>query len=116
MQSIVNFFHWFTAAWNQLFPWLVSVITAVGAAVLSMLKDLFCWAFDGALSLASTILNSMTFDFSSMHIATYINQLPPAVINVLSLIQLGPFLAILVAAVLIKISITTVITVLHMIP
>lgn len=94
----------FIADWLKIFPdWLSVLLFAVLTAAGRMLKDLFFWILDNVLEFVVAILESLEFDFSLFNPAQYIGGMPADVVNVIGLIRVPEAIAIILAAIGIKV-------------
>lgn len=83
--------------------WVIAVVTAVFAALWLFGKDLACWILESVLKLVVYILNSTSINFDVFNPGTYIASMPADLTNMLSLIGLPDAIAIIVAAIGIKV-------------
>jgi hypothetical protein len=84
--------------------WIAALVVLMYAAWWLLGTDLGCWAFEQMLQLVASILNSITFDFSAFNPGQYISGLPADVVNMLGLIRVGESLAIIVSAIIIRVT------------
>lgn len=100
------FFTALLAKFAALAKWFGLLAKAVFGAGWLLLTDLFCWLLVGLLGLVQTVLNSLPGPegFSLFNPAQYINGLPPDLVNMIGLIRVGESLAIILAAILIKLT------------
>lgn len=94
----------FIQDWLGIFPdWLVNVFATLFSALVSMLKDVVLWVFEQVLDLIIYILDGFEFDFSVFNPAQYIGGMPADVVNVVGLIRVPEAVAIILAAIGIKV-------------
>jgi hypothetical protein len=86
--------------------WLASLAVAVFAAVWLLGTDLGCWLLEGFLAIIQTVLESLpgVDGFALFNPAQYVSALPADVVNMVGLIRVGEALAIILAAILIKLT------------
>jgi hypothetical protein len=86
--------------------WIGSLFVAVFAALWLMGTDLVCWILEGFLGLIQTVLNSLpgVDGFALFNPAQYISGLPADLVNMIGLCRIGECMAILLAAILIKLT------------
>lgn len=82
--------------------WVIDLVLKVFESVWHVVTDLIAWAFEGFLAIAVGALNGI--DLSEIPaIGPALSSLPGEVVNVLGLLGLGDALAIVTAAILIRI-------------
>lgn len=86
--------------------WFGALFKAVFVALWLFGTDLFCWVFEALLVLLQGILNTLPGpdSFQLFNPAQYVNGLPSDLVNMIGLIRIGESLAIILAAILIKIT------------
>ncbi|MFC7518673.1 DUF2523 family protein [Herbaspirillum sp. GCM10030257] len=86
--------------------WFGKLFVAVFESLWHLVTDLIVWTFIGSLKLIQTILNGLpgTSDFQLFNPATYIAGMPAEITNMLALCRIGECFAILLAAILIKLT------------
>lgn len=86
--------------------WLGALTVAIFAASWFLGTDLGCWMFEGFLKVIQEILTALpgTDEFTLFNPAQYINGLPGDFVNMIGLIRVGEALAIILAAILIKLT------------
>lgn len=84
--------------------WIGTLVVAVFAALWLIGQDGFCWIMEQLLKLIQGILDSLPGDFELFNPAQYINGLPAELVNMVGLCRVGESLAIILAAILIKLS------------
>ncbi|WP_454742785.1 DUF2523 family protein [Cupriavidus necator] len=86
--------------------WLGSLAKAVFAAGWFLVTDLVCWAFQGFLGVVATVLAALpgTGAFQALNPAQYITGAPADLVNMLGLMRVGEGLAIILAAIAIKVA------------
>jgi len=103
LDSLKSWFQSLIDKANAVVQWFKELFEAVFLALWDMLTDLICWVLEAFLYLIQTILNNLPGDMSIFNPGTYIKSLPPDFVNMLGLLRLGEALAIILAAILIKI-------------
>lgn len=100
------FFTAILAKFAALATWFGSLAVAVFAAAWLFGKDLVCWAFESVLKLTQTILSALpgTDAFAALNPASYINAAPADLVNMIGLMRVGEALAIILAAIGIKLA------------
>ncbi|SDC52346.1 Protein of unknown function [Cupriavidus sp. YR651] len=90
----------------KLATWLGSLAVAAFAAAWLLGTDLGCWLVEGLLKMTQTALNGLpgTDAFAAMNPAQYISGMPPDLVNMIGLVRVGESLAIILAAILIKLT------------
>lgn len=98
------FFTALLAKFAALASWFGSLAVAVFAAAWLLGTDLVCWVFEGVLRLTGTLLNGLpgTDAFTALNPAQYISGAPADLVNVIGLLRVGEALAIILAAISIK--------------
>lgn len=81
-----------------------SLAVAAFAALWLLGTDLGAWLFDQVLGVAVAALNSFSIDAELFNPGSYISALPAELTNMLGLLRIGECLAIIAAAVLVKIT------------
>lgn len=89
---------------NSVVQWFLDLFEALLTALLDMLKDLICWILEALFALIQTLLNALPGDMGVFNPGTYISGLPSDLVNMLGLLRVGEALAIILAAILIKIA------------
>lgn len=84
--------------------WIIALVIAMYAAWWLLGTDLGCWLFEQVLQLVISILNTVSLDFSAFNPGQYISGLPADVVNMLGLIRVGEALAIIVAAIVVRVT------------
>lgn len=84
--------------------WFGALFVAVFAALWLIGQDGFCWIMEQMLKLIQTILNSLPGNFELFNPAQYIGGLPPELVNMIGLCRVGEAFAIILGAILIKLS------------
>lgn len=83
--------------------WLILLALAFFVAYWLLGTDLAAWFVEQCFDAVIFILDGLELDFTIFNPAQYINALPAEVVQMVGLIQLGPSLAIIVAAIGIRI-------------
>lgn len=98
------FFTAVLAKFAALAAWLGSLAVAVFAAAWLLGTDIVCWAFEGLLKLLQGLLTGLpgTEAFSALNPAQYINGAPADLVNMIGLMRIGEALAIILAAIGVK--------------
>jgi len=100
------FFTSLLAKFAALATWFGNLFKAVFAAGWMLLTDLFCWLLAGLFALMQTVLNTLPGPdaFALFNPASYISGLPADLVNMIGLVRVGEALAIILAAILIKLT------------
>lgn len=106
MAGIGLFFSAILAKVVALAAWFGALFVAAFAALWLLTTDLGCWVLEGLLSLIQIVLDSLpgVEGFALFNPAQYVSGLPPDLVNMLGLIRIGEAMAILLAAILIKLT------------
>lgn len=83
--------------------WLLDILKTMANTLLTMMKDVFLWAFEQIMILVTFILDSMGYLFEGLDITNYLSGIPPGTAWVLSQIGIGEALGMIIAAITIKI-------------
>lgn len=95
--AVLSFFEWFA----NIPEFILAVVTTIFTSLFELLKDVFYWLLETLLDFAISIIGE--FDFSA--ITQYLDafgDLPSEIINILGLIGIGESLAIIGAAIVIR--------------
>jgi len=84
--------------------WLITLAIAVFVGLWLLGTDLGAWLFEQVLDVAIAALNAVSFDSETFNPGTYIAALPAEVTNMLGLLKIGEALAIILAAVYLRIT------------
>jgi hypothetical protein len=86
--------------------WIGKLFVAVFASIWDVLTDLVVWVFIGIFKLTQTVLDGLpgTADFQLFNPANYIAGMPAEFTNMLALCRVGECFAIILAAILIKLT------------
>lgn len=84
--------------------WIGALAVAAFAAFWLLGTDLGAWLFEQVLNVAIFALNAVSFDSQTFNPGAYISALPPEVTNMLGLLKIGESLAIILAAILLRIT------------
>lgn len=84
--------------------WIGGLFVAVFSALWLIGQDGFCWIMEKMLLLIQGILDSLPGNFDLFNPAQYINGLPAELVNMVGLCRVGESLAIILGAILIKLS------------
>ncbi|RJG00962.1 DUF2523 family protein [Noviherbaspirillum sedimenti] len=100
------FFTALLAKFSALATWFGNLFKAVFSSLWHLVTDVFCWIFEGLLTLVQTVLDSLPGpdSFSLFNPAQYVTGLPSDLVNMIGLIRVGEALAIILAAILIKLT------------
>jgi hypothetical protein len=84
--------------------WIAALVVAIFAATWLLGTDLGCWMVEGLLKLTQTALQALpgTDAFQALNPAQYISGMTPEMVNMIGLIRVGESLAIILAAIGIK--------------
>lgn len=98
------FFTAVLAKFAALAGWLGGLVKAVFVAGWLFGTDLVCWAFEGLLKLMGVVLSGLPGPdaFAALNPAQYINGAPADLVNMIGLVRVGEALAIILAAIGIK--------------
>ena len=88
LAKIAGIAGWFLGVFKQIFTDIWNVVT-----------DMFCWVLDSALSLANSVLNTISIPFDP---STYYSMVPADMANMLGLIGIPQAISMIVAAILIR--------------
>ena len=88
----------------NLAAWIGALVVACFAAWWLLGTDLGAWVFEQMLDVVIFALNSADLTFDQFNPTNYLSSLPPEMLNVLGLLHVGPALAIILGAILIKIT------------
>lgn len=83
--------------------WLGLLAVAMFAAFWLLGTDLGAWIFEQVLTIAIAALDSIPWNAEVFNPGSYISALPPEVTNIMGLLRLGECVAIIAAAVILKI-------------
>lgn len=83
--------------------WIGGLAAAGFAAAFTLGKDLFSWLIEQLFDLIIWLLDQIPLDFEMFNPAQYISALPAEVVQMIGYIRLGEALAIIVAAIIIRI-------------
>lgn len=101
MQAIARGFSFILSKLVAALAWFGQLFVSAFVALWDMGTDLFCWGFDGFLSIAVTAVNQI--DVSGvMGQVGYINAVPEQAVQMLGLIGAGEALGIVAAAIAIR--------------
>lgn len=84
--------------------WLATLCVAMFAAWWLLGTDLGAWLFEQVLDIAISALDSVDWNSDTFNPGTYISALPDEVSNMMALLRLGECVAILAAAVVVRIT------------
>lgn len=86
--------------------WFGLLFKACFVALWLLGTDAFCWLFEGVLAVVQSVLDGLPGpdSFSLFNPAQYIAGLPPDFVNMIGLIRLGEAFAMILAAILIKLT------------
>ena len=83
--------------------WLLDILKTLSNTLLTMMKDVFLFAFEQILILITFILDGMGSLFQALDITSYMSGIPSGTAWVLSQIGLGQALSMIIAAITIRI-------------
>lgn len=98
------FFTAILAKFGSFAAWLATLVVAMFAAWWLLGTDLGAWFFEQLLDIVISVLNSINVDFELFNPAQYVSALPPEVVNMVGYLRVGESLAIILAAILVKVS------------
>lgn len=84
--------------------WLITLVVAMFAAWWLLGTDLGAWLFEQVLDIAISALNSIEWNSEVFNPGSYISALPDEVSNMMALLRLGECVAIIGAAVVVRIT------------
>jgi hypothetical protein len=92
------------AKFVALAAWFGALATAVFAALWLFGTDLVCWFLEGIFRVVQTVLNGLPGPdaFSALNPAQYLSGAPAELVNMVGLMRVGEGLAIILAAIAIK--------------
>ena len=104
-EGIKSFFtfisNFITGLWDELKDFFMTALVTMQ----DMIKDVFFWVFETLMDFGIYVLNSVSgileFDFNP---GQYITALPPEVVEIIGVIRLGECMAIIVGAIVIKVT------------
>lgn len=102
------FFSAILAKFSAVLSWVGQLFVKVFVAIWDLLKDLFCWAFDGILGIAVSALNALDLSGLVPYAGNMWSGASGDVLNVLGLIGLGQALGIVSAAIVIRLTLQTI--------
>lgn len=79
--------------------WLLNVFLQIFKDLWNLVTDMFCWVLDQALSLVSTIIDTITVPFDP---STYYSMIPADTANMLGIIGVPQALGMIVSALIIR--------------
>lgn len=84
--------------------WIITLSIAVFVALWLLGTDLGSWVFEQVLSIAIAALDAVPWNTELFSIDNYLSGLPAEVLNMLGLLRIAECLAIIAAAVVLKIT------------
>jgi hypothetical protein len=101
-----GFFTALLAKFTAVASWVGSLFVAVFSSFWLLITDFFCFMLEACFKLVQVVLNSLPGpdSFTLFNPAQYISGLPPDLVNMIGLCRVGECLAILLAAILIKLT------------
>lgn len=98
------FFTAILAKFAAIATWFGLLFKAVFVALWLFGTDVFCWILEGLLTIVQSVLDGLpgVDSFTLFNPAQYISGLPSDLVNMIGLIRVGEALAIILAAILIK--------------
>lgn len=98
------FFSALLAKFVGLASWVLALTVGILAVMWLFSTDLGAWVFEQVLDVAIAALNAIDFDSQTFNPGTYIAALPSEVTNMLGLLRVGEALAIILAAITVRIT------------
>ena len=105
MAGIFQFFTSLLKKFTDLCVWFLSVFKQVFIDLWNIVTDVFCWAFESVLSVASSALDTIDVPLNPQ---TYYSMVPPEAANMLGYIGITQALTMVVAALLIRFLLQTI--------
>lgn len=90
---------WFAERWNDFIDFSYRIIMTF----FDLLKDLFFWGIDSVLGFVISIIDGMSYLFSTIDVVSLINGLPPETKQVLALTGISEAMSMVVACILIRV-------------
>lgn len=101
---------WIATFFGQILTRLVSIVAFISALAVAAFAalwllgtDLASWVLDQALTVLETVLNTISFDFSTLNVTQYITILPAETRNMLGLIGAGQALTMIIGALAVRV-------------
>lgn len=94
---------WLLEWLNNFLDFLLGILKIMANTLLTMMKDVFLFAFEQIMILVTFILKGAGELFQGLNITQYISAIPPETAWVISQIGLGEALAMIVSAITIRI-------------
>lgn len=101
LQSVINFIRDF---FFELFKSITDFIKAMVLTFFDMLKDVFFFAFDALMTLMVALLDGLGSLFSALTFPNVLDGMPSEVLNIIGLCGLGQCMALIVTALIIRIT------------
>jgi hypothetical protein len=92
---------WFWEQIKAALRWIGDLFLEVFKAIWDLLTDLVCWVFDKLLDLAVSAVAGLNVSAISGSVSAW-GSIPPEVMNILSLLNVGTAIAIITAAITIR--------------
>jgi hypothetical protein len=92
------FFTALLAKFAAVLVWIGKLWVAIFVALWDLLRDVACWPFEQAMTLAKTAIESLPLDGISSNLGAW-GSLPSEVINILGLLGVGTAVTIITAAI-----------------
>ena len=82
----------------EVVQWIAELITAVFTAVWDLLRDVVCWGFEEAMKVAVSGVQGIDVSGISTNLTVW-GEIPAEVLNILQLLGVGQAMAIIAAAI-----------------
>lgn len=92
---------WFWEQIKAALRWIGDLFVEVFKAVWNLLTDLVCWVLDKLLDLAVSAVSGLDVSAITTNVSAW-GSIPPEVMNILSLLNVGTAIAIISAAIVIR--------------
>jgi len=102
------FFTWLGSWLSSFWAALVCLVKAAVQSIQDAFKDLFYWVVDRLLEFGGWVLSGLDVGISAFSPATYFSALPAEVVAVIGVIGLAEAVAIIVAAIVIRIALQSI--------
>ncbi len=87
---------------NEIYNDLVDFLWSLALSFAVLISDVLLAILDGLMTACIAVLDSFTYVFESMDVMQYIQQLPPVVLQVMSLCGINYAMTVLMSALLIR--------------
>lgn len=97
-----SFTSWLLGLISNLWDSFVEFLTNFLLTLFDALKDIFFFIIDTLLEFVVPLIDTITAPLTVFNPQTYINALPPEILNIMGLLRVGEAMAIVIAALLIR--------------